>query len=58
MINTIGVRQTELALQLGSLFSAEEALSIGLVDKVVPDVATASALAETQIKEFLKIPSN
>ena len=34
MLNTVGQRQTELALQLGTLFTAEQALSIGLVDKV------------------------
>ena len=35
MLNTVGQRQTELALQLGTLFTAEQALSIGLVDKVL-----------------------
>ena len=34
MLNTVGQRQTELALQLGTLFTADQALSIGLVDKV------------------------
>ena len=37
MLNAIGQRQTELALQLGTLFTADQALSIGLVDKVVED---------------------
>ena len=44
MLNTIGQRQTELALQLGTLFTADQALSIGLVDKVVED--RAECLAE------------
>ena len=35
MLNTVGQRQTELALQLGTLFTADQALSIGLVDKVI-----------------------
>ena len=35
MLNTVGQRQTELALQLGTLFTADQALSIGLVDKVL-----------------------
>ena len=34
MLNTVGQRHTELALQLGTLFTADQALSIGLVDKV------------------------
>ena len=29
-----GTRQTELALMLGTLFTAEQALKIGLVDEV------------------------
>lgn len=56
MINTVGVRQTEMALQLGTLFSSEEALKIGLIDVEAPDQATANALAESKMKEFLKIP--
>jgi len=56
MINTVGTRQTEMALQLGTLFSSEEALNIGLVDEVVPDQTSATTLAESKMKEFLKIP--
>ena len=56
MINTVGVRQTEMALQLGTLFSSEEALKIGLIDEVAPDLASATAQAESKLKEFLKIP--
>ncbi|XP_046451656.1 enoyl-CoA delta isomerase 1, mitochondrial-like [Daphnia pulex] len=55
-VNTIGVRQSERALQLGSLFSPEEALKIGLVDKLVPDTENATAVAEAELKEFLQIP--
>ena len=46
----------ERALQLGSLFSPEEALKIGLVDKLVPDMETATVVAEAELKEFLQIP--
>jgi hypothetical protein len=46
----------ERALQLGSLFSPEEALKIGLVDKLGPDMETATAVAEAELKEFLQIP--
>ena len=56
MINTVGVRQTELALQLGTLFSSEEALKIGMVDEVASDLASATDSAESKLKEFLQIP--
>jgi len=57
MLNTIGTRKTELALMLGSLFSPEEALSIGLVDQVAPDLQSASEIAQAQLQAFLKIPA-
>ncbi len=56
MLNVIGQRQTELALMLGTLFSPDEALQIGLVDKVVPDLASATEVAQAQLQAFLKIP--
>merc|ERR1712127_924148 len=34
MINTIGHRETEKALQLGKLYSPEEALAVNLVDEL------------------------
>ncbi|KAJ8366844.1 hypothetical protein AAFF_G00338790, partial [Aldrovandia affinis] len=37
MVNTVGQRTTELALELGILYSAPEALRIGLVDQLVPE---------------------
>ena len=46
----------ERALQLGSLFNPEEALKIGLVDKLSPDMETATVVAEAELKEFLQIP--
>lgn len=36
MVSTIGPRKTELALALGTLFPPEQALSVGLVDDIVP----------------------
>jgi 3,2-trans-enoyl-CoA isomerase len=36
LFRTIGIRNGEKALQLGTLFKAEEALDIGLVDELVP----------------------
>lgn len=35
-IDTLGRRQAELGLSLGTLYSSEQALAIGLVDQVVP----------------------
>ena len=35
MVCTIGLRKAELAMQLGQLFSKEEALEVGLVDELV-----------------------
>ena len=57
MLNAIGQRQTELALQLGTLFTADQALSIGLVDKVVEDraecLAEAHKMVTTVMSEIL-----
>ena len=46
----------ERALQLGTLFSVEEAHKIGLVDKVAPDLESATAIAEADLKELLQVP--
>jgi 3,2-trans-enoyl-CoA isomerase len=57
MLNTIGHRETEKALQLGKLYSAEEALSVNLVDELAdPDKLLQQA--EEQMKKWLQIPSN
>ncbi|XP_058142599.1 enoyl-CoA delta isomerase 1, mitochondrial-like isoform X2 [Dasypus novemcinctus] len=46
LVNTIGHRATERALQLGLLFPPVEALQVGMVDQVVPeDQVQASALS-------------
>jgi 3,2-trans-enoyl-CoA isomerase len=55
MINTIGYRETEKALQLGKLYSDIEALKINLVDEIV-EVSEVVPRAEEQIKIWLKIP--
>ena len=34
----------------------EEAHKIGLVDKVAPDLESATAIAEAELKEFLQVP--
>ncbi len=56
MINTIGYRETEKALQLGKLYSAEEALKINLVDEVA-ELNDVIPKAEEQMKTWLKIPT-
>lgn len=55
MQNVIGNRETEKALQLGLLYSDEEALNIKLIDEVAKpeDLMTR---AEETMKKWLKIP--
>lgn len=57
MANTVGHRNTELALELGLLYSAPEALTIGLVDKLVPEDQVLTAATETMTK-WLAIPDH
>lgn len=55
MVNTVGYRTTELALQLGQLYSSAEALQIGLVDKLVPEDQVITTATQTMTK-WLAIP--
>jgi 3,2-trans-enoyl-CoA isomerase len=57
MINTIGFRESEKALQLGKMYSPEEALAIGLVDEIV-EPNNVFAKAEEEMQKWCKIPSN
>lgn len=57
MANTVGQRNTELALELGLLYSAPEALKIGLVDKLVPEDQVLTTATETMTK-WLNIPDH
>ncbi|CAL1588591.1 unnamed protein product [Knipowitschia caucasica] len=57
MVNTVGHRTTELALELGLLYSPEEALKIGLVDQVVPQEQLLATATETMTK-WLAIPDH
>ncbi|KAG2455873.1 ECI1 isomerase, partial [Polypterus senegalus] len=57
MMNTIGFRATELALQLGLLHNAPNALRIGLVDELAPEKEVLSA-ASTAISKWLAIPDH
>ena len=53
MVDTIGKRPAELAMSLGTLYSPEEALAIGLVDEVADDV---DARALEMAAQFTAIP--
>lgn len=55
MINTIGYRESEKALQLGHLFTSEEALSVGLIDETT-ESEELIAKAEEKMQQWLKIP--
>ncbi|XP_056609603.1 enoyl-CoA delta isomerase 1, mitochondrial [Triplophysa dalaica] len=57
MANTVGHRETEKGLQLGLLYSAPEALKIGLVDQLVPEDQVLSTATETMTK-WLAIPDH
>ena len=56
MKNTITARQAEMALTLGTLFTTEEALRIGLVDDVGVDKADTIAKCTAFLTRFKKIP--
>lgn len=56
MRDAIGSRQTELALTTGRMFSAQEALDVGLIDKIVPSKEKALADARVFISKFARIP--
>ncbi|XP_067948537.1 enoyl-CoA delta isomerase 1, mitochondrial-like isoform X1 [Watersipora subatra] len=57
MLNTIGQRETEKALQLGKLYNPSEALTVGLVDHLAPlddlPIAVNKAMAS-----WLNIPDH
>lgn len=55
MINTVGHRTTELALQLGILYNPAEALKVGLVDQLVPEDQVLATSLQTMTK-WLAIP--
>ncbi|KAM5331717.1 enoyl-CoA delta isomerase 1, mitochondrial isoform 2-T2 [Glossophaga mutica] len=57
LVNTIGHRASELALQLGTLFPPAEALQVGIVDKVVPEDQVQST-ALSVMAQWLSIPEH
>lgn len=54
MLRTVGQRQAEKALMLGTLYPAEDALKIGLIDEVVED--NVVAVCEERALKWTKIP--
>jgi 3,2-trans-enoyl-CoA isomerase len=54
-LDTIGHRKAELALSLGTLFTPDEALEIGLVDEVVND-GNVVDVAKQRAREWIRIP--
>lgn len=56
MKNTIPLRQAELALTQGRMFTTEQAQQIGLVDELATDKADAVAKCEKFLEGFRKIP--
>lgn len=57
MVNTIGNRNAERAIQLGLVFSPEEALKINMIDEICAK-SDVLAKAEEQMQKWCKIPSN
>jgi len=55
-VNTIGFGRAEHALKLGTLFTAEEALKLNIVDQLVESPADLLPKAEEQLDKWLKIP--
>ncbi|TKS92413.1 Enoyl-CoA delta isomerase 1, mitochondrial [Collichthys lucidus] len=57
MINTVGHRTTEMALELGLLYSSSDALKIGLVDQLVPEDQVLATATKT-VTKWLAIPDH
>eukprot|EP00063_Salmo_salar_P068199 XP_014043034.1 PREDICTED: enoyl-CoA delta isomerase 1, mitochondrial-like isoform X1 [Salmo salar] len=57
LVNTVGNRAAELSLELGLLYSAPDALKIGLVDQLVPEDQVLSTAQDTMSK-WLAIPDH
>lgn len=55
MRNVISVRQTEKALTLGTMFTTDEALKVGLVDELATDKEDAVRRCKQFLLQFAKI---
>ena len=56
MVNTMGYRASEVALQLGKRMSASEALRVKLVDELVDEAALLQQ-ADKCLRQWIAIPS-
>jgi len=56
MRNTIGLRQSEVALTTGRLFKTDEALNVGLVDEIAASKEEGLQKAELFLQRFARIP--
>ena len=54
--DVVGRRQTDLALQMGTLFTPQQALSIGLVDQLAGSPEELRQEALKKLDQFLKVP--
>ncbi|XP_063171062.1 enoyl-CoA delta isomerase 1, mitochondrial [Candoia aspera] len=57
LLNTVGHRAAERSLQLGLLYSPQEALKIGLVDELVPEEKILARAAEV-LAQWLAVPDH
>jgi 3,2-trans-enoyl-CoA isomerase len=56
MVDTVGRRNAEISLALGTLYSPEEALKIGLIDLVVPQDQVEAKASEAAL-QWAKVPA-
>lgn len=57
MRNVMSVRDTEKALTLGTMFTTDEALKVGLIDEIANDKSDAIKRCEQFLLQFAKISS-
>lgn len=55
MRNVMSIRDTERALTLGTMFTTDEALKVGLIDEIAADKQTALDQCEKFLLQFGKV---
>lgn len=58
MRSVLTTRKAEEALTLGTLFTTDEALNVGLIDEIAEDKNEAILKCENFLEQFSKIPAN